>query len=253
MIRWCMYCQRFLGERAPYDNPAFSHGLCDACDARSESGKPVHAETSAARLLMNQLYARASVGDEQACLPLIAQARAAGLDVASICIGLLQPALYQAGLNWQEGRMSVLEEHRFTSWCERVLAMLESAPVPTGPLDLVIFTLPSNEHHLGPKVAARVLSARGFRVEAIVPGLPFDEILAHIEKTRPTVVGFSCSLATHVPEACQLIAQLRAKWGPGKSQRFMLGGFAFRSSHPSAKPSIDADIETLVDLETFRP
>lgn len=36
MIRWCSYCQKFLGERAPFDDPSFTHGICERCDLRLE-------------------------------------------------------------------------------------------------------------------------------------------------------------------------------------------------------------------------
>lgn len=28
MIRQCAWCDRFLGEKAPWDNPAVTHGIC---------------------------------------------------------------------------------------------------------------------------------------------------------------------------------------------------------------------------------
>jgi hypothetical protein len=31
MIRWCAYCQRFLGEFEPYDSLDTSHGICPSC------------------------------------------------------------------------------------------------------------------------------------------------------------------------------------------------------------------------------
>ncbi len=31
MIRWCSYCQKFLGEIPPLDEPIFSHGICEKC------------------------------------------------------------------------------------------------------------------------------------------------------------------------------------------------------------------------------
>ena len=31
MLEWCSYCQRFMGESAPYENFAITHGCCAKC------------------------------------------------------------------------------------------------------------------------------------------------------------------------------------------------------------------------------
>ncbi len=102
MIRWCMYCQRFLGEHFPYDDPRISHGICERCDARAEQDKPVLEESAPVRQLMKQLLAGAKAGDESSCQAFASAAAARGLDAGSICVGLLQPALYQVGIDWQQ-------------------------------------------------------------------------------------------------------------------------------------------------------
>jgi PAS domain-containing protein len=34
MISVCSYCRRTMGEKAPYDDPSLSHGICDDCYPR---------------------------------------------------------------------------------------------------------------------------------------------------------------------------------------------------------------------------
>lgn len=31
MVAWCAYCQSFIAVREPLDDPAVTHGACDAC------------------------------------------------------------------------------------------------------------------------------------------------------------------------------------------------------------------------------
>ena len=33
MLRWCSYCQKYLGETAPLEDYRVSHGICQACEA----------------------------------------------------------------------------------------------------------------------------------------------------------------------------------------------------------------------------
>lgn len=251
MIRWCMYCQRFLGERFPYDSPLISHGICDQCDARSERDEPVLEETKPIRELVKQLLVSAKNGDEPSCQEFTSAAIACGLDAGSICVGLLQPLLYQTGLDWQGARMSVAAEHRFTAWCERAFAMLPSAPPPDGPLDLLILSAPGNLHDLGPRMAARVLAGRGFKVDVVVPGLPLPELVELARKVRPRAIGFSCALPTAVAAACELITRLRTALAPDLTCRFVLAGFAFRLGPTMPLLPVEPDIEIVVDLESF--
>ena len=251
MIRWCMYCQRFLGERFPYDSPLISHGICDPCDARAEHDERIIEETEPLRQLMTRLLQSAKNGDEHSCLEFTLAAAASGLDVGSICVGLLQPALYQAGLDWQGARMSVAAEHRLTAWCERVFAMLPFERPSDGPLDLLLLCAPGNAHDLGPRMAARVLAGRGFRVDVVVPGLPLAEIVDLARRVRPRAIGFSCAMPTAVTAAGELITHLRRALAPDMACRFVLGGFAFRLGPATPPPPVEADVEIVVDLESF--
>jgi methanogenic corrinoid protein MtbC1 len=249
MIRWCMYCQAFIGERAPYDDTGFSHGICAACDARVERDEPVKRDTELVRTLMNQLLMSARAGDERGCEAFIEAAVAAGVPPGSLCVGLLQPALYQVGLDWQGARMSVAAEHRFTAWCERVFAMLPSLAPPQPPLDLLILSAPGNAHVFGPRVAGRVLAERGYSVAAIVPALPFEEVRELAKSLRPRVIGFSCAVPSQIAVATEWIARLRASFEPDRRCRYIVSGFALRMS--SSLPTLPDGVEALVDLEDF--
>lgn len=252
MIRWCMYCQAFIGERFPYDDPGFSHGICETCDKRAENDEPVKQETETVRALMNQLLATARAGDERGCELFLDAAVEAGVPPGALCLGLLQPALYQAGLDWQGARMSVSAEHRFTAWCERVFAMLPSLAPPQPPLDLLILSTPGNAHVFGPRVAGRVLAERGCSVAVVVPALPFEDVKELAKSLRPRVIGFSCALPSQIAVATDLIARLRASLEPDWRCRYVVSGFAFRMASSSSSDLPDG-VEVLVDLEGFHP
>ena len=248
MIRWCSYCQRFLGEKAPYDDPAFSHGVCDDCDARLERGEPIHSETQPLRALVQRLIESASVGDELACDALLAEASASPLSTESLLIGVLQPALYQAGLDWQAARMSVAAEHRLTSWCERAFSALPAAARPL-PLDMAIFQAPGNSHTLGPRFAARVLAARGLSVEAVVPALPVAEIVALVRDLRPRAIGLSCALPAAATAAMDLVTSLREALEPELRCRYFLSGMALRTGAWTSDPSTLRGVEVVTELD----
>lgn len=162
-------------------------------------------------------------------------------------VGMIQPALYRAGKEWQGGGMSVAAEHRLTLWCDRFFAQLPLAPPALEVLDLLIFLAPRNTHSLGPRFAAELLAARGFGVEAIVPELPLAEMVGEIERLRPRVVGISCALPSALPAVDALVTELGRRVDPGWQRRFLVSGFALRAPDAAwtsaAGASVAASIE----------
>ncbi len=249
MIRWCSYCQAFMGEKPPFDEPTFTHTMCSRCDRRLEQGEALDASTVPLRALMNRVLASARAGDETACADIVARARELGLRPDSVLVGLLQPALYQAGLDWQGGRMSVAAEHRLTSWCERAFNLLVTGSHPTPPIDLLILQTSGTEHTVGPRFAAASLASHGISVEVVVPALPLSEIKDLVRELRPRVIGFSCALPESVRVATDLVEQLRAEPDPVFHCRYLLSGFAFRMPGADCAAMVSPGIEIALTLD----
>ncbi|MDO9017273.1 MAG: hypothetical protein Q8S73_38810 [Deltaproteobacteria bacterium] len=238
-----------MGESAPFDDPSFSHGICARCEARLERDVPLSLDTESVRALFGRILVSARLGDETACAGLLVEAQALGLDTESILVGMLQPALYQAGLDWHEARMSPVAEQRFTRWCERVFAMLAPAARAGPPVDLLILQTPGNAHTVGPRFAAHALGARGLSVEFVASAMPLDEMLGLARRLRPRFIGFSCALPPAVSVATDLVSRLRAGLEPELMCRYVLSGFAFRRG--GASPVVAPGIEVALDLDYF--
>jgi methanogenic corrinoid protein MtbC1 len=244
-------CQGFLGEIPPFDDPRFTHAICMRCTQRLGRGEELVEQTETVRSLFRRIMEHARVGDEGACASILEEATALGLTTESILVGLLEPALYQAGIDWQEGRLSVAAEHRLTSWCERAFSLLPPAPRNGEPLDLLVLQAPGNSHTLGPRFAAQVLRARGLSVEVVVPDLPLSEVVAIAENLQPRIIGFSCALPSDVRSAVDLVGRLRERLEPGLSCRYVLSGFAFRHAGDAGPLAVSQGIDVVVDLDWF--
>ncbi|MGA3122757.1 MAG: cobalamin-dependent protein [Polyangiaceae bacterium] len=247
MIRWCSYCQAFLGDHPPHDDPSLSHGICPSCADQFARGDELVDMTWRVRDLMNRIFACASRADASAIPALIEEARAGGLSPASMLVGFIQPALYRAGQAWQEGCMSVVEEHRFTLWCERFFAQLPACRPAATPLDLLILLAPSNTHSLGARFAAELLEARGISTRVVVPEIPVADAVKEIERLRPAVVGLSCALASCLPEADAVVTELRARIEPSWKGTFVLAGLALRGPNASWTSAAGAVVAVTLD------
>ncbi len=250
MIRWCSYCQAFLGEARPYADPRLTHGICERCTAKLERDEPVLEQTAASRELFERILDSARGGDAIACRAMVERARALGLSSEAVTVGLLQPALYQVGIDWHGCELSVAAEHRFTDWCERAFELVSGQLRPLEPpLDMLIFQTPGNLHTVGARFAAHALGARGLAVQAHVGDLPLDEMLALVRERRPRMVGLSCALPASIDVAVALILRLREPLVPALQPRFILSGMAFRLG---GKPrEVPAGIEIVEDLSYF--
>lgn len=232
MIKWCSYCQAFLGEVPPLQSIELTHGACAACATRLTTGDEVDdtliGETGEVRDLMNRIFECAAHADESSIPTLLAEAAARHLPAISVLIGLLQPALYRAGNAWRDGCMSVAAEHRLTLWCDRFFSQMPAQHPVKASLDLIIFMMPGNPHTLGPRFAGHLLAARGISTQVIVPELPVREMVEEAERLRPRMIGISCALATSLPAADKLLVELGHRIEPSWPRRFLLGGFAVR-------------------------
>lgn len=254
MIRWCSYCQVFLGEVPPYDSVVLTHGVCKACvakiDAGNDLGEVLVDATWQVRDLMNRIFDCARRADESSIPTMLAEAAALELPRASVLVGLLQPALYRAGEAWQDGSMSIAAEHRLTLWCERFFSQLPSRSPAKESLDLLIFMMPGNTHTLGPRFAAELLAERGISTQVVVPKLPIGAMVQEIERLRPRMVGLSCALASSLPAADDLLIDLARRIDPSWPRHFLLGGFAVRGTGRSWRSAAGAAVAaTHQDIE----
>lgn len=210
MISWCCYCQQIMKEKPPLNDFTVSHGICQPCGARLDRYEDMEAGYEVAIRLQRAVFAAAREGDRTTCAGVMAQALAAGLRPASVLLGLVQPALAKIGQQWECGEATVADEHRFTAWCETMLALMELPPTDTSaPLDLLIVAAPGSRHTLGLRIAEKVLLADQIRVLAIAEELPVAEVLRLALDRRAAWVGFSCSLAPMVDAALEVADELK--------------------------------------------
>jgi methylmalonyl-CoA mutase cobalamin-binding subunit len=237
MFRWCAYCQRLIGEVAPFDDFRISHGICKDCAGRMEEGElyPVKGLE-----LFKKLFDAARGEDFDACHRYVDEALGLGWSPSDAAIGLLQPALYEFGVLWEKGVATLAEERRFSAWCDRALTLLEhSTPRPPGRCRVLFATRSTNEHTLGPRIAALRLRDRGISAWFLPAGISDDEILDACKVEKPEILGLSAAVGETLPGIRALAA--RAAKLP-RPPRVVVGGQAARL--PQA-----ADLERIFTAE----
>ncbi len=121
------------------------------------------------------------------------------------------------GLAWQDGRLQVFEEHRFTEATQRVLRHAIAA-VPPGRAPRVLLTsVPGESHALGLLMAEAVLALEGASCISLGTQTPLAEIVRAATALKADVVALSFSTAFQRRRVQGLLAELRTALPPNVS------------------------------------
>lgn len=166
-------------------------------------------------------------GDEAAAEGLVSRSRSLGADTAVIVRDLVMPALSNVGRMWTQGEVSIAEEHLATALVSRVLSRSSGgAAIPAGSARRIVFACLAGEFHdLGIRFLADVARESGWDAESLGANVPREALVRFVQQRPPAALALSISLAGHIPEAAQTIAEVRAA-APGVT--VLVGGLAFR-------------------------
>jgi methanogenic corrinoid protein MtbC1 len=102
---------------------------------------------------------------------------------------------------------------------------LPTAEVARG--NIVITGIQGELHQVGANLVADVLEADGWDVCFLGTNVPLAGILTALETHHAAVLGISATMLFSLPQVRELIAAVRARFGP-HSPRIVVGGGAFR-------------------------
>jgi methanogenic corrinoid protein MtbC1 len=255
MLKWCSYCQQFLGEIPDYENLTITHGVCAACAANAlDFTESDFKLAESLRHIQHQLYDAGRHNDLEGTEHIIDNAARANIRAVDILIGIIAPMLYQVGEDWKRGILSVAEEHRFTSYCDEMFKRVASrakALMPVGATEarepeVLLVNAPGNKHTLAIRILTLWLWNRGLPARMIdVPPI-LEDLTAQVIRTQPRLILVSMALAEQcmgVTAIAERIADLPSSIRP----RVIVGGYAVKLGLVSAIPGADlmSDISSL--------
>ena len=193
MLKWCSYCQRFLGETPDFHNLNVTHGICTACaPGAAKFTESDFQLAESLRDIQHQLREAGRRSDLHAAERIIENAAAANVRAVDVLIGIIAPALYQVGEDWRRGIIGVAEEHRFTAFCEELFNRVASrvkdvAPAPAAdqePSEFLLMNAPGNKHTLAIRILTLWLRSRG-AASRVLDSTPSPEELAAMVIRNP--------------------------------------------------------------------
>ena len=198
MLRWCSFCQKFMGESKPFDDFSWTDGICTSCKTDFENNKQAKTADFKKRLtFFRSLRTRAIEGQSIDHHAVVTEATHLGIDAADVLIGILQPILYEIGNLFAQNKISTIEEHRFSALTEKILDHFENEmpiKLKSSKVQVVLASADQNYHTIGIRMLTLLLQKEGLRVRSVVPSVPAADLVKLCKEIKPNALGISVFL-----------------------------------------------------------
>jgi methanogenic corrinoid protein MtbC1 len=170
----------------------------------------------------------ALAGDGLAAAREVLLADELGVPLVALFDEVLRPALYEVGIGWEHGALSVAQEHETTELARDVVAelALRHARPPRGTQSLVAACVAGEVHDIGLRMVSGVLRERGASIHFLGADVDAVFLTETVLRRKPDAVMLSITSAEHVPALRVTVNVLRQVSLPFASPRIVIGGQA---------------------------
>lgn len=170
-----------------------------------------------------------------------------GTSLARLCQRVIAPAMHEVGRLWEEGAVTVADEHMATAVTRRVLGALRppSFEPSAGKPRAMLAAVQGEQHELALRMVADVLEEAGYRPLYLGADVPTGSLLQAIGALSPDLLGLSATMPESGPVLQRVIGKVRNEH-PQLS--LVIGGQATASRSAREGPPVINDLERLVDL-----
>lgn len=127
----------------------------------------------------------------------------ASLDLTTVCMEIITPALTDIGEAWYRGEIRVTTEHFASSFIRgKLLSMLQAYPTRRSSPYIMLGAGPTEQHEIGSLMMAVLLRSNGFRIEYLGPDIPLEDLADYASYEHPDMIILTASLE---PAAMELV------------------------------------------------
>lgn len=161
-----------------------------------------------------RLLQRMLAADQTGSWKVVEAARASGMSIRSVYQDMLIPALRGVGEQWNDGDVSIAQEHAASQIATRLVSRLSAVITHRGVSKgtVVLGTSASERHTLPVMIAADLIRIEGFEVLDLGSNLPPDTFAEMVAaQQRLVAVGVSVTAAGQAEQVQETIAELRKR------------------------------------------
>jgi len=208
-----------------------------------DQGKKQESLSPAARAFLKAGLA----GDLAGCRAVVKKALAKKTPPAEIYTRIFVPVLHETGRLWQEGEVTIAQEHYISAIVRQSMDRLREQVAETTrrtaqKKSVVAACVGEELHDIGIRMVADFFEMDGWDVYFTGANTPPKSILAAVKERKPDVLALSITMPSRLRDAEYLIRSLRASPDTAKV-KIMVGGSPFRIL-PDLGKRIGADAVT---------
>jgi methanogenic corrinoid protein MtbC1 len=179
--------------------------------------------------------------DRSSAWHLIEKLVKAGVTIKDIYLHIFQPAMYEVGKLWQIGQITPAVEHYCTAATQLFMSQLYPF-IFSGPKTgkkFMAACVSGELHELGIRLTADLLEMEGWNTQYFGANTPSISLVDAIIKTRPELVGISCTIPLNVGKVKEIIQLVRNERVVANT-KIIVGGNTFKMA-PDLYQKIGAD------------
>ncbi len=162
-------------------------------------------------------------------------------DLTNFYLHVIQPALYDVGLQWEKGYISVAQEHLASAIVTRVMSSLypRFAVLEQNKGKAIVSAAPNEFHEIGPRMVADLLEIDGWNIDYTGANVPAPDLVSMAVERKPFFIAISIGMPFNIDRADSLIRQIRAEKAL-RNTKIMLGGYSL-ATNPQLRKLMDLD------------
>jgi diguanylate cyclase (GGDEF)-like protein len=183
---------------------------------------PTRREVDKATQRLSHTYQDAlTVADPEGAGRVARQALGEGMGVAGLYQRVIAPAMWRIGELWEQGAISVADEHLATALTHQAMAGIYGPSLghKARPGRILMAAVEGERHALGLRMAADVIELAGYETIYLGADVPTVDLLQTVAARSPDLVCLSATIPSSTPALGRAIAEIR-RANPGLTVLF---------------------------------
>lgn len=162
-------------------------------------------------------------GEKEKCVGIVEKLLSERVDIKDIYVDLFQRSLYHIGKMWEQGQLSIADEHIGTEITKSLMNKYASKITSNKKIGktALISCIDKEFHEIGARMAADVFELNGWNTYFLGASMPTREIVKFIEVKKPDVVGLSFNFYLNILRLFEVIDHIKKNY---PAQQIIVGG-----------------------------
>lgn len=165
-------------------------------------------------------------GNKYRCQQIVDQLVSDSTDIKDIYVELFQKSLYRVGKLWEEGKITIAEEHLASAIIEHLIdyTFWKQPPVTRIGKTIILSCINKEFHDIGIRMASYIFEMNGWDTHFLGANTPSKEIIRITGQKQPDMIGLSFSFYMNIARLTEVLDSITSEF---PKQKIILGGQGF--------------------------